>query len=257
MDLISLIDVKNVWKSYNGIAVLKGLTLTIPKSAVTVILGRSGVGKSVLLKQILGLETPDNGQIEVNGKDLETLSPKERAELTNLMGMLFQHSALFDSMNIEENVAFALRAHNIEGDIEQKVATALDDVGLSGYQKKLTSELSGGQKRRIALARLLIYEPEILLFDEPTAGLDPITGDQIISLIYETQKKLQATSVIVTHDIQLALKVGNYFALHDEGVIKAYGDRNSFFSDSNQLVQEFISHSTLPPHLLPKLGGKT
>ena len=252
-----LITAKNVWKSYNGIAVLKGLSLTAPKSEATVILGRSGVGKSVLLKQILGLETPDSGQIEIDGLDLATLSPKKRARVTARMGMLFQGSALFDSMNIEENVGFALTNHNMFTRIEEKIAAVLDDVGLSGYQKKLPSELSGGQKRRIALARLLIYAPEILLFDEPTAGLDPITGDQIISLIHETQKSLNATSIIVTHDIQLALKVGKYFALHDEGVIKAFGDAHSFFSDPNPLVQEFISHSVVPPQLIPTPSGES
>jgi len=252
-----LIKIKNIWKSYNGIHVLKGLNLTVPASSATIILGRSGVGKSVLLKQILGLEEPDSGEIEINGTNIVGLSQKERQAITGQMGMLFQGSALFDSMNIEENVGFALVNQNnhTKEYIQDQVAIALNNVGLSGYQKKLPSELSGGQKRRVALARLLVYAPDILLFDEPTAGLDPITGDQIISLIHESQKKLQATSIIVTHNIQLALKIGKYFALHDDGVIKTYGEHSSFFSTSNPLVQEFLAHTAVPPDTSASYSG--
>jgi phospholipid/cholesterol/gamma-HCH transport system ATP-binding protein len=233
------------------VKVLKGVSLTIPSSKTTVILGRSGVGKSVLLRQIAGLEMPDTGVIEIDGIDLTTLSGKERKHHISKIGMLFQSSALFDSMTIEENVAFSL-SHNLRSTgLTQKAVKALVDealcnVGLDGYQKKYPSELSGGQKRRAALARLIVYKPKVLLFDEPTTGLDPITASQIATLIKETQTSLQGTAIVVTHDIVSALAVGDYFALHHEGHITITGDRKEFFSSKDPHLHQFIKSALVP-----------
>jgi len=243
-----MIRVKDVWKSYNSVPVLKGLSLEIPSKQTTIILGRSGVGKSVLLKQIAGIETPERGSIEINGIELSSLPQKERTRVSSQVGMLFQGSALFDSMNIFDNIAFALvHRHRLsKQEILEQVEQSLFQVGLPGFEEKYPSELSGGQKRRAALARLLVYKPSFLLFDEPTTGLDPITAGQIISLIEQTQKNLEATSVIVTHDLVLAMRVGSYFALHEQGVIRVSGNKKEFFANPEMIIQEFISQATLP-----------
>ena len=240
-----------MWKSYDDVVVLKGLSLDIPASKTTVILGRSGVGKSVLLRQIAGLEIPDSGEIEIHGANLQTLSGKARKEHLGSIGMLFQSSALFDSMTIEENVAFSLLHHHQSNCltpqyIQNSVDEALASVGLDGYQKKFPSELSGGQKRRAALARLIVYKPQILLFDEPTTGLDPITAAQIASLISETQKTLQGTAIVVTHDIVSAIAIGDYFALHHEGRISVSGEREEFLSSTDPVLHQFISSALVP-----------
>lgn len=246
-----MIRAYNVWKSYDGVCVLKGISLTVPSGQITVILGRSGVGKSVLLRQIAGLETPDKGEIEVEGVNLLTLKGNARRQHLGTIGMLFQSSALFDSMTIEENVAFSLLHHDQSASLEQKaIQTAVDEaltkVGLSGYQKKFPSELSGGQKRRAALARLIVYKPKNLLFDEPTSGLDPITSQQITSLIGETVHSLQGTAIIVTHDIVSALSIGDYFALHNEGRICITGNREEFLSSKEPVLHQFLKSALVP-----------
>jgi len=247
-----MIEIQDLWKSYNGIQVIKGLSLRIPPKQTTVILGRSGVGKSVLLRQILGLETPDQGNIIIKEKPLHTLSYKERHQQLSTMGMLFQSSALFDSMSIEENIAFPLIYHRPskipKDEIPQAIDEALTKVDLEGFQKKFPSELSGGQKRRAALARLIVYKPEILLFDEPTTGLDPLTASQIADLIVETQKNLESTVIVVTHDIVSALRIGHYFAFHDDGVIRISGEKEQFFSSHDPHLHSFLSSALLAPH---------
>jgi phospholipid/cholesterol/gamma-HCH transport system ATP-binding protein len=245
----ALIKIQNVWKSYGDVTVLKGLSLNIPASKTTVILGRSGVGKSVLLRQIAGLEIPDTGEIEIEGVNAQTLTGKARNQHVATVGMLFQSSALFDSMSVEENVAFSLLHHHSSLDqksVQNYVDEALFKVGLEGFQKKYPSELSGGQKRRAALARLIVYKPRILLFDEPTTGLDPITASQIAALISETQKSLQGTAVVVTHDIVSALSIGDYFALHHEGLISVRGEREEFFSSKDPVLHQFIKSALMP-----------
>lgn len=241
-----MITVRNLWKSYDGTTVLKGLSLHIPAGHITIILGQSGVGKSVLLKQIAGIETPDEGTITIDNQQLLPNTPRDD------VGMLFQNSALFDSMTIEENVAFALIHHKTSAiskeDIQNAVDEALEKVNLSGFQKKYPSELSGGQKRRAALARLIVYKPRILLFDEPTTGLDPITAQHIATLIQTTQKSLGATALLVTHDIVSAMNIGEYFALHQNGIITLSGDKNTFFSFKEPLVDAFVQSATLPKY---------
>ena len=246
-----MIRIKNVWKAYDDVQVLKGLSLEVPEGKTTVILGRSGVGKSVLLRQIACLETPDEGIIEVDGVDLSTIKGKEREAWFSQMGMLFQSSALFDSMTIEENVAFSLlhyarKASQSRETIQELVDEALERVGLAGYQKKRPSELSGGQKRRAALARLIVYKPKILLCDEPTTGLDPMTASQIASLIAETRSSLGGTAVVVTHDIVSAIALGDCFALHHGGQIAITGDRERFFSSHDPMLHEFLQSALVP-----------
>ncbi len=242
------ICVHELWKSYGPVSVLKGLNLSVPESKTMVILGRSGVGKSVLLKQIIGLEKPDSGFIEVENVRITDLKPKEFYKQVNRFGMLFQSSALFDSMTVAENVAFYLCQHQgmcmQDSEVSARVAESLDKVGLAGYQNKMPSELSGGQKRRAALARLIIYRPKIMLYDEPTTGLDPITSTQISELIAETNRELGATTILVTHDIQSSLIVGDLFSLHHDGKIAFSGDKKSFFTSDNPLVTAFLANTS-------------
>lgn len=254
-----MIEAKNLYKSFDAVSVLKGLSMRFPEAKTTVILGRSGVGKSVLLKHIAGIDPPDSGEILIHGTSLYSLPTEQRENMLADMGMLFQSSALFDSLTIGENIAFSL-THNPLAKQRVKpsehaslIDHALTSVGLSGFQGKYPSELSGGQRRRAALARLIVYRPSILLFDEPTTGLDPITSMQINMLIAETQRTLQATSIVVTHDIVAALTIGDYFALHHEGAIVTHGDKKSFFQDNNPILRHMLRCALVPPEWWPIL----
>jgi len=254
-----MIEVKNLYKSFNNIPILKGMSVQFPENQTTIILGRSGVGKSVLLKHLSGIEPPDSGEIFIKGKSLYGISSEQREDLLSDMGMLFQSSALFDSLTIAENIAFSL-AHNPlaqkrvkEEEYAALIDHALVSVGLDGYHNKYPSELSGGQRRRAALARLIVYRPSILLFDEPTTGLDPITSMQINMLIAETQRSLKATCIVVTHDIVAALTIGDYFAFHNEGIIVTCGDKKSFFQDNNPILRHMLRCALVPPEWWPVL----
>lgn len=243
-----MIEVEDLWKSYGSLQVLKGLTLTIKTGETLVILGRSGVGKSVLLRQIIGIESPDKGYVEVNGKNLSTMSQKDRDAETRQMGMLFQGAALFDSMNVGENTAFYLRQHENhlpESEIQDRVAEALGMVGLEGTQKKMPSDLSGGMRKRAGLARVIIYRPQIVLFDEPTTGLDPITAMQINDLINKTHEELKTTNIVVTHDIRSALEIGDRLAFHHNGGIAQIAPRNEFFDIDDPIIQQFFNNAAV------------
>ncbi len=222
-----MIEIQDLYKTYLDHLVLKGLNLKVEKGEILVILGRSGVGKSVLLKHIIGIEKPDSGKIKIDKVDITNLSFTELYEHIKNMGMLFQGAALFDSMNIEQNTGFYLE-HNLDPiskkrlnkqEIKQKVESALQMVGLEDAKDKMPSDLSGGMKKRAALARLIAYRPKILLYDEPTTGLDPITANQINELIIKIQNELGGTSIIVTHDIHSAWFVADRLALHRDGKI--------------------------------------
>ncbi len=259
-----MIRVEDIWKSYGTNQVLKGLSLNVFKGTTMVILGRSGVGKSVLLRQLIGIDTPDKGSIWINGSCITALKEKEKLKVLKDVGMLFQSSALFDSMTVGENVAFYMRQHReihgevygdangtkklSEKEIKERVLNALHQVGLDGYEDKMPAELSGGQKRRAALARLIIYRPKILLFDEPTTGLDPITASTINKLISSTVKSLDATAIVVTHDLNSALEVGDYFALHHEGKIAYVDEKQAFLQRGDTLVRTYLEHAIVPPH---------
>lgn len=239
-----MIEVQDLWKNFDDNEVLKGLTLSIKTSETLVILGRSGVGKSVLLKHIIGITKPDKGSITVDGVEVTNLCGEKLTQATMNMGMLFQGSALFDSMNIEDNIAFYLNQHGDpitkkhypKKEIKDRVDHALEIVGLQGVQKKMPSDLSGGMKKRAALARLIVYRPIYLLYDEPTTGLDPITAMQINELIVKTQQELKATSVVVTHDIISALFVADRLALHKDGKIAYVASPDDFLKIEDPII---------------------
>lgn len=243
-----MIVVRNLYKSYGKLHVLKGLNLEVRDGETLVILGRSGVGKSVLLRQIIGIEYPDKGIIEINDIPITSLNSNERFQVIKSMGMLFQGSALFDSMNVGENIAFYLRQHEpdlSEEEIQNRVAKALDMVELAGKQDIMPSDLSGGMRKRVALARLIVYRPKIVLYDEPTTGLDPITAQQINKLINETQKELKATSIVVTHDIRSAMTVGDRLAFHYDGKIIHVATKDEFLKIEDPLLREFFKNAIL------------
>ncbi len=235
-----MITVEDVWKSYPDVDVLEGLSLKVETGETVVILGRSGVGKSVLLRLLLGLEKPDKGKIFIDNTCMSSLSEKELYKNLHHMGMLFQSGALFDSMTIEENTGFYYQQHPSEEvskeEIKRRVDEALHLVDLDGSQNKFPSQLSGGMRKRAALARLIVYRPTLILYDEPTTGLDPITAQQINELIVKVQKELKATCIVVTHDIQCALTVGNRLALHDQGRITHIAPREEFFKVKDPII---------------------
>jgi phospholipid/cholesterol/gamma-HCH transport system ATP-binding protein len=232
--------------------VLRGLDLDVARGESLVIIGRSGTGKSVLLKHVVGLMRPDRGTVRVNGVDVASLEEKELLSLREQMGMLFQGGALFDSMTVGENVGLALREHTPlpEKQIEIVVGEKLALVGLTGSEGSRPSSLSGGMKKRAALARALALNPKIMLYDEPTTGLDPITSDVINRLIRRLQDRLKITSIAVTHDMRSAYHIADRIAMLHEGRIHAMGTPNEIQATRDPIVRQFIEGSSEGP-LLP------
>ncbi len=234
-----MIQIRNLWKKFGKLQVLGGMNLDIQDGETLVILGPSGIGKSVLLKHIIGLLKPDAGSIDVDGTRITDLSGPKLLKAIQHMGMLFQGSALFDSMNIEDNTGFSLhqRGGFSEAEIKDRVDYALKVVGLEGTQKKMPSELSGGMRKRAALARMIVYRPKIVLYDEPTTGLDPIIAMQINELIVKTKEELKATSVVVTHDMFSALYVGDRLALIRDGKIAHIDQPGEFLKIDDPMIK--------------------
>lgn len=237
-----MIEIENLHKSFDGSKVLKGISLHVENGEVIALIGRSGEGKSVLLRHVAGLKRPDKGRVLVDGKDVATLKGKALAQLRSRLGFLFQGGALFDSMTVFDNVAFPLREKTRlqEKEIKEKVMAELDQVGLSGAEEKYPSQISGGMKKRAALARELVWAPEIMLFDEPTTGLDPIIGHAILNLIDNLHKQLQFTGIVVTHELEKVFKIVDKVAMLHEGVILDQGTPEQIVSSEDPVVQQFI-----------------
>lgn len=237
-----MIFIKDVSKHFEGKEVLKGLDLHIPRGETVVVMGRSGCGKSVLLKLITGLMKPDQGEIWFDGVELSQLKLKAFNQIRQRVGMLFQSAALFDSMTVAENVGFMLDRHTNQSrkKIQEIVAEKLELVDLAGTQDLKPAELSGGMRKRVGLARAIALEPEVILYDEPTTGLDPMTRIEIDHLIRDLHDKLQVTSVVVTHDMESAFFVGTHIAMIHEGKIVAIGTPDEIRRNNNPIVQNFI-----------------
>jgi phospholipid/cholesterol/gamma-HCH transport system ATP-binding protein len=244
-----MIELKNVNKSFNGHEVLKDMNLTINTGESMVIIGRSGCGKSVSLKHIIGLMRPDSGNVIIDGTDITGLDSKELNRVRMDFGMLFQGAALFDSLSVLENVGFRLFEYTdmpLE-DIKQRVAECLKKVGLRGVERLKPAELSGGMKKRVGLARAISMSPKIILFDEPTTGVDPIMGDIINELIRYLHDTLKITSVTVTHDMKSAYKIADRIAmLYDKHIIEI-GTPDEIANSKNPIVRQFISGSATGP----------
>ncbi len=237
-----MIEIKNISKSFDGKTVLDDISLSVAEACSQVIIGASGCGKTVLLRCIIGLIKPDAGAVYVDGQDIVRLPRKQLYEIRKKFGMLFQGAALFDSMTVEENISLPLREHTSlsKKQINEKVAEKLEMVGLSNIQKKKPAELSGGMKKRVGLARAIVMDPQVVLFDEPTTGLDPIRADSINHLINETRKQLNITTIVVTHDMVSARTVGDRAAMISEGKIIFDGDMTSLNKTKNKTVKQFI-----------------
>lgn len=238
-----LIVMRGVHKTLGSQRVLRGVDLEIRRRETLVLLGRSGGGKSVLLKLLIGLMRPDEGVIEFDGINIGALGERELAPVRRRFGMLFQGAALFDSLNVAENIAFPLREAG-ERDpavIERKVREALAVVGLDGQQEKMPVNLSGGMRKRVGLARAIVTHPECILYDEPTAGLDPISTDGIDRLIKDLQTRFNATSVVITHDLGSAWKIADRVAFLHEGRILESGEPAAICASENPLIRDFVA----------------
>jgi phospholipid/cholesterol/gamma-HCH transport system ATP-binding protein len=244
-----MIVLEGLSKSFSGIKVLDNLNIGFKEKKITIVIGMSGGGKSVMLKHIIGLMKPDSGKVMIGGVDINELKKKELNELRKKFGMVFQDGALLDSLNVFENVAFPLRMHLklSEKEIADKVYSLLDDVGLKGQNEKMPSEISGGMRKRVGVARALVLNPEIMLFDEPTTGLDPIMADVINNLIISMHNKFKFTGIIISHDISGAFKTGDTVAMLYKGKIIESGTPEEFKNSSNSIVRQFISGSMEGP----------
>jgi phospholipid/cholesterol/gamma-HCH transport system ATP-binding protein len=240
----SIVIIKDLKKSYGDNHVLDGFNMELNEGENLVIMGKSGSGKSVMIKCLIGLEEPDSGSIEVMGKNISELSREELDELRTEVGFLFQGSALYDSMSVRENLEFPLRRHTKKfgfiKDTKPRVMEVLESVGLAHTIDLMPNELSGGMKRRIALARTLILLPKIILYDEPTTGLDPITSKEILLLMMSIQKKYNTSSLIITHDVDCARMISNRMILLIDGINYAEGTFESLFASTDPKVKAFF-----------------
>ena len=237
-----IIRLEGVYKAFGDLAVLRGVDLDVPEGLITTIIGGSGSGKSVLIKHIIALLRPDRGRVVVDGEEVSSMRPAELVRVRRKFGMLFQYAALFDSMTVEENVAFPLREHTRLSSrvIRDKVREKLEMLKLFGVERKFPAELSGGMRKRVGLARAIIHEPKILIYDEPTAGLDPIMIYQVDEMIKETQQRLGITSVVISHDMASTFRISNRIAMLYEGRIIAGGTPEELRASDDPHVREFI-----------------
>jgi len=237
-----MIEVRNLSKRFGDHCILSGITIDIEKGESLVIIGRSGGGKIVLLKHLIGLLQPDSGEVRIDGQDIVGMDERELLAVRRRFGMVFQGAALFDSMTVAENVGFALQRERLmaEDEISKKVAEILEMVDLPGTEEKKPAELSGGMRKRVGLARAIVYEPEIVLYDEPTTGLDPIVSDSIDQLIERVRDRLHVTSVVVTHDMRSARRLGQRILMLHDKKIYASGTADEIFNSKDPIVRQFI-----------------
>ncbi len=241
----TIIALKDIYTSFNGHLVHSGINLCIKEGEIISLIGSSGVGKSVLLKELIGILKPDKGEIFVMDKNIVPLKEEELIEVRKNIGILFQGAALFDSLTVYENIAYPLREHlNLkEKEIKEKIKEKLSLVGLEGVEEKMPEELSGGMKKRVGLARAIAIEPKIILYDEPTTGIDPITAEKINELILSLQSKLGITTIVVTHDLHCVKRVTNRLAMLFDGKIITEGTWNDFENSEFKVIRDFIAGS--------------
>jgi len=240
------VRVRDLKKSYNGNPILKGVSFDMARGLTNVIVGASGSGKTVFLRQLIRLEKPDSGQILVDGQDIVPLSELELGETRKKFGMVFQMSALFDSMDVFDNVAFPLREHMKKlsrGEVKSQVEEALEALGVKHAMHRLPSELSGGMKKRVAVARAIVMRPNILIYDEPTTGLDPITSRTVDELIESTRERFGVTSVVISHDMESVTTMGHWITLLYKGEIEVSAQRDEFIKSDNAHVREILEAS--------------
>ena len=240
------VAVEDLHKSFGSQKVLDGISLTVNSGETLAVLGRSGTGKSVMLRIVIGLEKPDSGSVRIHGQDITGLSLDQLGEIRKKMGFLFQHAALYDSLTVEQNVAFPLDHHKKEMSASEKrdrVRELLAEVGMEDAMQKMPSDISGGMQKRVGLARALVLEPSILLLDEPTAGLDPISSGEIDELVLKLQEEHRMASIVVTHDLHSAKTIADRLALLDQGKVVIEGTFEELQQSGNDFVKEFLKHS--------------
>ena len=242
----SAVAVEGLHKTFGSQKVLNGISLTVTRGETLAVLGRSGTGKSVLLRLIIGLEKPDSGSVRIHGQDIAGLALDKIGEIRKKMGFLFQHAALYDSLTVEQNVAFPLQHHKKrmpKAEQADRVRQLLAEVGMEGDLAKMPSDISGGMQKRVGLARALALEPDILLLDEPTAGLDPISAAEIDDLVLKLQQEHHMASIVVTHDLHSAKTIADRLALLNEGRVVIEGDFEELQKSDIEFVREFLGHS--------------
>jgi len=242
----SVVAVEGLHKSFGSQPVLKGISLAVKRGETLAVLGRSGTGKSVLLRLIVGLEKPDSGSVRIHGQDIAGLTLDKLGEIRKKMGFLFQHAALYDSLTVEQNVAFPLQHHRKDmskSERRDRVLELLAEVGMEGGFEKMPSDISGGMQKRVGLARALALKPDILLLDEPTAGLDPISSAEIDDLVLKLQAEHHMASIVVTHDLHSAKTIADRLALLNEGDVVIEGNFEELQKSEIEFVREFLKHS--------------
>jgi phospholipid/cholesterol/gamma-HCH transport system ATP-binding protein len=242
----TVIAVDDLYKSFGSQRVLNGISLAVKRGETMAVLGRSGTGKSVLLRIIIGLEKPDSGTVRIHGQDIGGLALDQLGEIRKKMGFLFQHAALYDSLTVEQNVAFPLQHHRKQmskSEQKDRVNELLTEVGMESAHAKMPSDISGGMQKRVGLARALALEPDILLLDEPTAGLDPISSAEIDDLVLRLQQEHHMASIVVTHDLHSAKAIAGRLALINEGNVVIEGSFEELQKSDIEFVREFLKHS--------------
>src|SRR5579872_4072475 len=242
----TVVAVEDLHKAFGSQPVLNGISLSVKRGETLAVLGRSGTGKSVLLRLVIGLEKPDSGSVRIHGQDIAGLALDQLGEIRKKMGFLFQHAALYDSLTVEQNVAFPLQHHKKDmskSEQRDRVHALLAEVGMESALAKMPSDISGGMQKRVGLARALALEPDILLLDEPTAGLDPISSGEIDDLVLKLQQEHHMASIVVTHDLHSARTIADRLALLNEGVVAIEGSFEELQKSNDLFVREFLKHS--------------